>query len=241
MLVYGVGNVAPAGYLFGAVNAGGVGVALAGRGDLRAFADDQSGIGALAKVKRTQWLAFIYPEQYRKQIQQFRELDAFAAGEGQPLQDFALWCALEEHYEGAERPAEAWDIDSPLVEALRAQLADRVRFHVWLQWLCDQQLERAQAAAVASGMAIGVMHDLAVGVHRVAMENGHSFDTLALTPGSRAVLRGDAQVMLREATASAARRASSAAACTAARMRSALAWASPRRAPGSTSTNSSPP
>ena len=50
MLVYGVGNVAPAGYLFGAVNAGGVGVALAGRGDLRAFADDQSGIGALAVV-----------------------------------------------------------------------------------------------------------------------------------------------------------------------------------------------
>ncbi|WP_454170475.1 4-alpha-glucanotransferase [Microbacterium paulum] len=93
------------------------------------------------------------------------ELDAFAAGEGQPLQDFALWCALEEHYEGAERPAEAWDIDSPLVEALRAQLADRVRFHVWLQWICDQQLERAQAAAQASGMAIGVMHDLAVGVH----------------------------------------------------------------------------
>lgn len=93
------------------------------------------------------------------------ELDAFAAGEGQPLQDFALWCALEEHYEGAERPAEAWDIDSPLVETLRAQLADRVRFHVWLQWICDQQLERAQAAAQASGMAIGVMHDLAVGVH----------------------------------------------------------------------------
>lgn len=93
------------------------------------------------------------------------ELDTFAAGEGQPLQDFALWCALEEHYEGAERPAEAWDIDSPLVETLRAQLADRVRFHVWLQWICDQQLERAQAAAQASGMAIGVMHDLAVGVH----------------------------------------------------------------------------
>uniref|UniRef100_UPI001F57F16D 4-alpha-glucanotransferase n=1 Tax=Microbacterium lacticum TaxID=33885 RepID=UPI001F57F16D len=61
--------------------------------------------------------------------------------------------------------AEAWDIDSPLVETLRAQLADRVRFHVWLQWICDQQLERAQAAAHASGMAIGVMHDLAVGVH----------------------------------------------------------------------------
>lgn len=93
------------------------------------------------------------------------ELAAFSAREGQPLQDFALWCALEEHYAGADRPAEAADIDSPLVAELRDQLAVRVQFHVWLQWICDQQVERAQAVAKASGMSIGVMHDLAVGVH----------------------------------------------------------------------------
>lgn len=94
------------------------------------------------------------------------ELDAFTAREGQPLQDFALWCALEEHYAGAPRPDEAWDIDSPLVADLRERLAPRVRFHVWLQWIADQQVEDAQAAAKASGMAIGIMHDLAVGVHQ---------------------------------------------------------------------------
>ncbi|GLJ94726.1 4-alpha-glucanotransferase [Microbacterium dextranolyticum] len=93
------------------------------------------------------------------------ELAAFAAREGQPLQDFALWCALEEHFAGQQRPVEARDISSPLVVSLREQLADRVAFHVWLQWIADQQLERAQAAATASGMSIGVMHDLAVGVH----------------------------------------------------------------------------
>jgi len=93
------------------------------------------------------------------------ELDAFAAREGQPLQDFALWCALEEHYAGRERPAELDDIHSPLVAALRTQLAERVAFHVWLQWIADQQVADAQAAATASGMAIGIMHDLAVGVH----------------------------------------------------------------------------
>ncbi|MFT4229204.1 MAG: 4-alpha-glucanotransferase, partial [Microbacterium sp.] len=53
------------------------------------------------------------------------ELRAFARAGGQPLADFALWCALEEHYDGAERPAEADDIDSPLVAALREELADR--------------------------------------------------------------------------------------------------------------------
>lgn len=94
------------------------------------------------------------------------ELDAFTAREGQPLQDFALWCALEEHYAGAPRPDEAWDIDSPLVADLRGRLAPRVRFYVWLQWIADQQVEDAHAAAKASGMAIGIMHDLAVGVHQ---------------------------------------------------------------------------
>lgn len=93
------------------------------------------------------------------------DLAAFTEREGQPLQDFALWCALEEHYEGEERPAEAWDIRSPLVARLRTELSARVDFHVWLQWIADGQARDAQAAALASGMAIGVMHDLAVGVH----------------------------------------------------------------------------
>lgn len=93
------------------------------------------------------------------------ELDAFVAREGQPLVDFALWCALEEHYDGQERPEETRDIGSPLVARLREELAELVDFHVWLQWIVDQQAERAQAAALAAGMRIGVMHDLAVGVH----------------------------------------------------------------------------
>ena len=99
-----------------------------------------------------------------------RMLDAFVAREGQPLLDFALWCALEEHFDGTlaagqSRPAEAWDISSPLVAQLRQTLADRVAFHVWLQWIVDQQMAAAQSAATASGMRIGIMHDLAVGVH----------------------------------------------------------------------------
>ena len=52
----------------------------------------------------------------------------------------------------------------------------------------------------------GVLRQLlalgAVGLHKVSMDNGHSFDTLCLTPGSRPVLRGEQSVRLREATAS---------------------------------------
>ncbi len=51
------------------------------------------------------------------------------------------------------------------VESLRDELADRIQFYEWLQWCLDEQLAAAQAAAVKAGMTIGVIHDLAVGVH----------------------------------------------------------------------------
>jgi ATP-dependent DNA helicase RecQ len=54
----------------------------------------------------------------------------------------------------------------------------------------------------------GVLRQLlatgAVGLHRVTLESGHSFDTLTLTAGSRPVLRGEQAVRLRAATAQAA-------------------------------------
>ena len=36
---------------------------------------------------------------------------------------------------------------------------------MWLQWLLEDQLTAAQTAARAAGMPIGIVHDLAVGVH----------------------------------------------------------------------------
>lgn len=96
--------------------------------------------------------------------------DAFVDRHGQSLYDFALWCALEEHFaatlpEGQARPAEAWDRGSDLVATLAVGLADRISFYTWLQWVADEQVAHAHETARTSGMAIGVMHDLAVGVH----------------------------------------------------------------------------
>jgi 4-alpha-glucanotransferase len=91
--------------------------------------------------------------------------DEFRREQGEGLEDFALWCALAERYEGAPWPAEANDISSDLVDRARVELAERVDFHCWLQWVADSQLADAQRAALAGGMSIGIMHDLAVGVH----------------------------------------------------------------------------
>ncbi|MDM7855959.1 4-alpha-glucanotransferase [Cellulomonas alba] len=91
--------------------------------------------------------------------------DAFAEREGDGLRTFALWCALAEKHGSEHWPDELRDPASPAVAELAAQLADRVEFYTWLQWVADEQLETAQRAAHEGGMAIGVMHDLAVGVH----------------------------------------------------------------------------
>ncbi|GAT74382.1 4-alpha-glucanotransferase [Microbacterium sp. HM58-2] len=95
-------------------------------------------------------------------------LDAYVAGEGRALGKFALWCALQEFCAdpaNSAGPPEEYGIGSPLVTELRDRLADRVAFHIWLQWIADEQLAAAQDEAKAAGMTMGVMQDLAVGVH----------------------------------------------------------------------------
>lgn len=47
----------------------------------------------------------------------------------------------------------------------RGELMDRVDFHSRLAWLTDTQLTAAQRAAREAGMPVGIVHDLAVGVH----------------------------------------------------------------------------
>lgn len=47
----------------------------------------------------------------------------------------------------------------------RKKPADLAQFYAWLQFLCDEQLAAAQRRAKEAGMRIGLVTDLAVGVH----------------------------------------------------------------------------
>ncbi|MGN7149915.1 4-alpha-glucanotransferase [Arthrobacter sp. SAFR-179] len=92
--------------------------------------------------------------------------DEFCRISGSGLEDFALWSAIREDL-APDDPLwkdPAYAIGTPQAEALRTKLADRIGFHRWLQWICDEQLENAQRTALRSGMRLGVVHDLAVGV-----------------------------------------------------------------------------
>lgn len=93
------------------------------------------------------------------------QFEAFCLQEGRALEDFATWCAIVEAHKGLPWPAELASPASPAVAAWRDENVDRVLFYAWLQWVADEQLARAHDAALAAGMSIGVMADLAVGVH----------------------------------------------------------------------------
>ncbi|MEU6573928.1 4-alpha-glucanotransferase [Streptomyces sp. NPDC046805] len=91
----------------------------------------------------------------------------FLAEEGRGLEDHATWCALAEVHGSDWRrwPAGLRDPRSLETARARAELADRVDFHSRLAWLTDGQLGAAQRAAHEAGMPVGIVHDLAVGVH----------------------------------------------------------------------------
>ncbi len=91
----------------------------------------------------------------------------FVAGEGVSLREFATWSVIAEDHgnDAGTWPPALRDAKSEAVGAFAAEHAERVDFTMWLQWVLDEQLQSAQRTAVEAGMRLGVMHDLAVGVH----------------------------------------------------------------------------
>ncbi|MGP3991095.1 4-alpha-glucanotransferase [Streptomyces sp. 3N207] len=91
----------------------------------------------------------------------------FLAESGQALEDHATWCALAELHGPDWRswPAGLDDPRSARTARARDEHLDRIDFHSWAAWLTDCQLAAAQQTARSAGMAIGLVHDLAVGVH----------------------------------------------------------------------------
>ncbi|MCF2435680.1 4-alpha-glucanotransferase [Streptomyces thinghirensis] len=91
----------------------------------------------------------------------------YLAEQGTALEDHATWCALAEvHGSDWHRwPEGLRDPRSAETDHARTELMDRVDFHTRLTWLTDTQLTAAQRTAREAGMPVGIVHDLAVGVH----------------------------------------------------------------------------
>jgi 4-alpha-glucanotransferase len=102
------------------------------------------------------------------------EFDAYLAQEGQPLQDYATYCALDEEMHGRDGDVWLWtqwpeeyrDPRSAAVGTFAEERRDRVRFFAWLQWNLVLQGAEVQAYARGKGMQIGLYHDLALATDR---------------------------------------------------------------------------
>ncbi|MBV9025948.1 MAG: 4-alpha-glucanotransferase [Streptomycetaceae bacterium] len=105
----------------------------------------------------------------------------FLAEQGQALDDYATWCALAEIHgpDWYSWPPALRDSRSPQTARARTECLDRVDFYCWLAWLTDSQLRSAQRAATDAGMPIGIVHDLAVGVHPSGADAWALCDALA--------------------------------------------------------------
>ena len=96
---------------------------------------------------------------------------AFTQAGGDDLERHARFDALHAHFfarTGAhgwqDWPAEFHDASGAAVAAFAGAHADEIEFYRFVQYLADQGLAGAQAAAKAGGMAIGLITDLAVGM-----------------------------------------------------------------------------
>ncbi|MGD8789939.1 MAG: 4-alpha-glucanotransferase, partial [Burkholderiales bacterium] len=96
--------------------------------------------------------------------------DAFVASGGEMLLQHARFEALS-HFMVAAGNSAGWqgwpsmyrDCRSEAVRDFAAEHDDKVRFHLWLQWVADTQLGEAARRAHAAGMRIGLYLDFAVG------------------------------------------------------------------------------
>ncbi|MGS2587932.1 4-alpha-glucanotransferase [Streptomyces hebeiensis] len=145
----------------------GTGAAPDATGDAAAGASDRTGLidrDAVWALKRAalEILATVPPGPGRHAA--YRD---FLASQGQALVDHATWCALAEVHgpRPGEWPEPLRDPRSAGTAAARRELRERVDFHCRLAWLTDEQLGAASRAAEDAGMAVGIVHDLAVGVH----------------------------------------------------------------------------
>jgi malto-oligosyltrehalose trehalohydrolase/4-alpha-glucanotransferase len=108
----------------------------------------------------------------------WQAFEAFRRERGEVLERNCLFLALREHFAGRDPahadwhawPEEYRDPNSPAVTAFAEENRRRLDFLLWLQWLADQQLGAAAAAAAERGMAIGLYRDLAVGADRAGAE-----------------------------------------------------------------------
>jgi 4-alpha-glucanotransferase len=112
--------------------------------------------------------------EWRAGSERASEFRRYLEAEGELLDRFAAYCALDErlHSRDADQwtwpdwPAPYRDPDSPETQAFRKKHWRLILFYCYAQWQLDTQLAAAQEYARHKGLSIGLYHDLALATDR---------------------------------------------------------------------------
>jgi 4-alpha-glucanotransferase len=102
------------------------------------------------------------------------EFNAYVETEGQLLDDYAIYCALDEEMHRRDPNVWVWtdwpapyrDPSSSAVREFALKHQERVLFFKFVQWHIMRQVAEAHAHALKKGMRIGLYHDLALATDR---------------------------------------------------------------------------
>ena len=93
--------------------------------------------------------------------------EAFVLEKGKALQGFGLFEALDQYYSRPGQvgwqswPSEFHQPDGEAVEKFARSHEREIRFYMWLQWLCAEQLQEVNQAAAEYGVKLGTLPDAA--------------------------------------------------------------------------------
>jgi 4-alpha-glucanotransferase len=120
-------------------------------------------------------LAFLeFLREYRTGSERAQQFRRFLKDEGDLLERFATFCALDEYLHARNPDLWTWpdwpaayrDPDSAETGAFRKKHWRRVLFYSYVQWQLSEQLGAAQAYTREKGLSIGLYHDLALATDR---------------------------------------------------------------------------
>jgi 4-alpha-glucanotransferase len=129
---------------------------------------------AALKMRFLKLLFAEFLREWRRGSARAREFQAFAAREGDLLERYATYCALDEHFHRSDPRVWVWtDWPKPYrnpvslqTRQFRAQRWRSAMLHQYIQWQIDAQLRRAQQKARDRRRSIGLYHDLALATDR---------------------------------------------------------------------------
>jgi (1->4)-alpha-D-glucan 1-alpha-D-glucosylmutase len=107
-----------------------------------------------------------------------RAFAAWRESEGEALERFALFNALQEHFHDQDPGVWGWPVwpeafrapDAPAVRAWRDAHPETVGFYAWLQWVAEDQLAGCGLRSFELKLGVGVYQDLAVSIDRAGAE-----------------------------------------------------------------------